>query len=203
MTFSNYIPDTNPFNLAGPPDYFLRKLLEFDPSLVLVASRQGFFYRLAQRRPLKLAENVVNDILKEQSDTRMLAQYGLVPITTVVATARWDNPMIFVELEKRAPWRMGGAQKVIDMIEGAEREELLKKRIAEDERLGYVAKDSWRFYQKLIGTRSHLWSPTVKKSDGPYHEPSSGSASSALIIPGANSYRPETQATWVEPRKRR
>ena len=199
---TNYIVDTNPFNLAGPPDWFLRQLWEFDPSLALVASKQGFFYRLAQRRPLKLKENIVNDILKEQADTQLLARHGLVPITTVMATARWDNPAIFEELRRRAPWRMGGAQKFTALLEGQEREEEIKRRIQEDERLSYLAKDSWKFYQKLIGTRSHLWSPTVKESSLPWSKgPATVNNAPKIIIPGAP-YKPDTGATWVTPRKR-
>lgn len=191
----NYIPDLNKFGLAGPPDYFLTRLWEFDPSLAVICSRQGFFYRLAQRRPLKLKENIVNDILKEQADTAMLARYGLVPITTVMATVQWDNPMIFIELARRAPWRMGGAKKFTEMVEGQEREEQLKKAAAEDERLSYLSKDSWRFYQKLTGVRSHLWSPTVKTSATP------PAGTPALVIPGA-SYKPQTEASWITPRRK-
>ena len=193
---ANYVIDTNPFSLAGPPNYFLRQLWEFDPSLVIVPSRQGFYYRLTQRRPLKLKENIVNDILKEQADTRMLASHGLVPITTILATARWDNPMIFVELQRRAPWRMGGAEKFTELLEGQEQEEAVKQRVVEDERLSYLAKDSWKFYNKLIGTRSHLWSPTLK----PSADVKRANVAPNLRIPGPV-YRPETATTWVEPRK--
>ena len=200
--YSNYIVDTNPFNLAGPPKWFQRQLWEFDPSLVLIPSRMGFFYRLAQRRPLKLKENIVNDVLKEQADTRMLAAHGLVPITTVMATVQWDNPLIFMELRRRAPWRMGGAQKFTEMVEGQDREEALKQRAAEDDRLSYLAKDSWKFYQKLTGVRSHMWSPTVKESSLPFAKgPATINKAPSIIIPTA-SYRPQTEASWITPRKR-
>src|SRR3990167_10158246 len=164
VNFGNYIVDTNKFHLAGPPDWLLRSLYEFDPSLVLVPSRQGFFYRLGQRRPLKLKENVVNDILKEQADTQMLASYSLVPVTTVLATANWSSPVFFEELRRRAPWRWGGAEKFSKIIDEQERKEALDRRAKQDDRNSYLAKDAWRFYNKLIGTRSQLWSPVTKSS---------------------------------------
>src|SRR5271169_5749762 len=107
---TNYIPGENKFKLAGPPKWWLIKLWEFDPSLAVIPSRQGFYYRLAQRRKLDLPTRVTNDILFNSSDTKMLASLSMVPVTTILATAIWSDAM-FQELENRAPWRQGGAQK--------------------------------------------------------------------------------------------
>ena len=120
--YPNYVTDTNKFNLAGPPSWFKRQLWEYDPSLVIVPSRMGFFYRLGQRRKLKLSEKIVNDVLKEQADTQLLASHSLVPVTTILATVDWGNPIFFHELNRRAPWRMGGAKRVTNMIEQQEQE---------------------------------------------------------------------------------
>lgn len=147
----NYIEDRNPFKLAGPPVYFLRRLLEFDDSLVVVPSRQGFFYRLAQRRKLRLPENIVNDALFRESDTQMLASYGLVPVTTIIATANWDNPLLFKELEERAPWRQGGADKVIKHIEDGEARKEAEVQAKIDDMTTILGKDGWRYYRKKTG----------------------------------------------------
>ncbi len=153
MTLTNYIPDTNPFQLAGPPQWFLRKLWDYDPSLVIVASRQGHYYRLTQRRHLDLPEHMTNDMLFKESDTQMLSTYGLVPITTILATANWSNPFIFVELTKRAPWRMGGADKYHDMVEAQDNKEEFDRRLVTTERNHELAKDGWKLYNKKIGLR--------------------------------------------------
>lgn len=155
----NYIPDLNRFNLAGPPDWFLDQLWAFDDSLVIVPSRQEYLYRLAQRRKLNLAENIVNEAMKAQADTAMLVSYSLIPVTTIVATVNWSHPYLFEELRRRAPWRMGGADRVINDLEARERQEELQKRVNTDERNEYLSRDAWRFYQQKIGTRSHLYSP--------------------------------------------
>lgn len=147
----NYIEDRNPFKLAGPPVHFLRSLLEFDPSLVVVPSRQGFYYRLAQRRKLRLTEQVVNEALFKESDTQMLATYSLVPVTTILATANWDNPLLFKELAERAPWRQGGAEKVIKHIEDMEAQKEAAIRAKNDDMTSILAKDSWQYYRKKIG----------------------------------------------------
>ena len=162
----NYIPDVNRFKLAGPPSWFLAQLRDFDDSLVVVPSRQGFYYRLAQRRKLKLPEHIINEALWNESDTHMLARYSLVPVTTILATANWGNPLIFHELTQRAPWRMGGAAKVIEDIEGGERDVEIRKQQATEEHLEYLGKDAWKLYRKKIGLgRSWNTTPAASKSD--------------------------------------
>lgn len=163
----NYIEDRNPFKLAGPPVYFLKRLFEFDNSLVIVPSRQGFYYRLTQRRKLRLPEHIVNDALFKESDTQMLASYGLVPVTTIMATANWDNPLLFQELAERAPWRQGGAEKVNKHLEemDAQREAAIKAK--NDDMINILAKDGWKYYRKKTGL-GRSWhgsaAPTPKQS---------------------------------------
>ena len=147
----NYIVDMNPFNLAGPPVWWLRKLWDFDNSLVVIPSRQGFYYRLAQKRKLQLSHKIVNEALFKESDTRMLAKHSLVPVTTILATANWGNPYMFEELANRAPWRQGGAEKVTARLEAQEQKDELDKRAKTDEHLTYLGKDGWQLYRKKIG----------------------------------------------------
>lgn len=185
----NYVKDTNPFNLAGPPRWFLQQLWDYDPSLVIVPSRMGFFYRLAQRRELKLPESVVNDVLKEQADTRMLASYSLVPVTTILSTVRWDSPLIFADLTLKAPWRMGGADKYEKLLHDRESKEYLAKRQQRDDYIEYLAKDAWKLYGKKIGTRTHLWSPTTKTRVA--------QKGHSVLIP-ATKYTPVITSGWGE-----
>ena len=163
----NYIPDQNRFKLAGPPKFWLTQLWDFDNSLVVVPSRQGCYYRLAQRRQLKLPEHIVNEALFKESDTQLLSTYGLVPVTTILATANWSNPLMFEELRQRAPWRNGGADKVnahLDM-QDQKREIAVNARI--DAQNTDVAKDAWKMYNKKIGLRSQMYSPVVKRPSSP------------------------------------
>ena len=169
---TNYIPDHNRYKLAGPPRWFLAQLWDFDSSLVIVPSRQGFYYRLAQRRPLKLPEHITNEALWNESDTQMLATYSLVPVTTILATANWSNPLLFKDLAERAPWRQGGTNKVIASIEAREREVELRKRQATDEHLTHLSKDAWKLYRKKIGLgRSWNITPTSSKTPSSPHIP--------------------------------
>lgn len=158
---TNYIEDTNPFRLQGPPQFWLQKLWDFDDSLVVVPSKQGFFYRLAQRRPPDHKARLVHHLSKD-SDSEMLASYGLVPVTTIIATARWDNYLMFEDLRQRMPSRMGGAEKYIEMLEMKEQQAKLRELADRDDMLTQVAKDSHKFYDLKRGVRSNLWSPATK-----------------------------------------
>lgn len=163
---NNYIPDVNKFKLSGPPQWWLRQLWDFDSSLVVVPSQQGFYYRLAQRRKPNLPERLTRDMLWQQSDTKMLARHGLIPVTTILATANWSNPFMFEELRRRAPWRLGGAEAVINNIEDGEKMDELKRQEETQDVLNQLGKDGWGLYNKKIGVRSHMWSPRTKKSEG-------------------------------------
>ena|SRR3990167_5577300 len=147
----NFIIGPNPFHLAGPPKWWLRQLWDFDKSLVVIPSKQGFYYRLAQRRKLNLSEKVVNEAIFKESDTKLLASYSLVPVTTILATANWSNPYLFVELANRAPWRQGGADKVMARIESQEAAERQAKDQYTDEHLTALSRDGWRSYRKKQG----------------------------------------------------
>jgi len=178
----NFIPDMNRFKLAGPPTWWLDKLWDFDNSLVVVPSRQDCIYRLAQRRKLNLANNIVNDALFNESDTKLLARYGLVPVTTIIATANWGNPYIFEELRRRAPWRLGGADVVNQMLDAQDQKDELDKRAKTDEYLTYLGKDAWKLYNKKIGVRSHMWGPATKL--GPSTSPAPRMKTSSKTVSG-------------------
>lgn len=168
----NFIVDVNPFRLSGPPSWWLKRLWDFDDSLVVIPSKMGFYYRLAQRRKPNLGTNVVNDALFKESDTKMLASYGLVPVTTILATANWSNPLMFEDLRTRNVHRMGGAAKVNAMLDAQDERVEEAKRTKTDAHLTHLGKDAWRYYNKKIGVRSQMWSPTVPTRSNPV-EPNS------------------------------
>lgn len=191
MQAANYLQNRNPFNLSGPPKWFLDRLWDYDSSLVVMPSHQGHFYRLAQRRKPDLRVDIVNDILKEDTDTRELYRNGLIPVTTILATANWANPEIFTELTRRAPWRNGGAAEFEKLVLGQERREKLEKAIQQDEMLTDLAKDSWRYYQKQLGTRSNVYIP---KTSGPNRpEVRTG----LRRVGGQKPYRPQLVTNWT------
>lgn len=153
---ANYLEDLNRFRLAGPPRWWLHRLWDFDNSLVVVPSRQDCVYRLAQRRRLNLPDHIVNEALFNESDTKMLASYSLVPVTTIIATANWSNPLMFKELSDRAPWRNGGAEQVTKRLDAMEAAQEAQKAKELDDHNTIRAKDAWKLYQAKTGQRKFL-----------------------------------------------
>lgn len=162
MRPSNWIPDVNRFKLQTPPKFWLRQLQEFDDSLVVVPSRQTNVYRICQRRPLSLPERMTNDLLFKESDTKMLASYSLIPVTSMIANPNWSNPAMFEELRRRAPHRNGGAEAVIQAVEAQEAREAEARQAQIDEVTTATAKDGWGMYLKKLGVRSHMYIPKTK-----------------------------------------
>lgn len=126
---------------------------DFDNSLVVIPSRQACLYRLAQRRKLNLPEHITNNALFNESDTKMLASYGLIPVTSILPTANWSNPFLFQELANRAPHRQGGAEKVANRLDEQDVQEEEARNRLTDEHLGYLGKDAWKLYKTKIGLR--------------------------------------------------
>lgn len=151
---NNYIVDFNPYGLAGPPQHWLARLWDFDPNLVVLPSRQECVYRLAQRARSKLSEDIARDVMREQADTRMLMSYGLVPVTTILATANWSNEATWLDLKQRAPWMNGGADKVIKLVEDNEFDAHLKKIKEQDEKLTNVSKEGYKAFKYKAGKTS-------------------------------------------------
>ena len=197
----NWIQDHNRFKLAGPPDWWLRSLYEFDNSLVVLPSRMGFYYRLAQRRKLNLSEKAAHEGMREQGDSQMLQSYSLVPVTTILATANWSNPYLFEELRRRAPWRMGGAEKVEAQLRQQEQQDEMDKRARTDAHLTDVSKDAWKYYQMKQGLRSNLYSPATKNGSRASAQAPGlkvGQPSSQSPTNGVNgSQRPQISTIWV------
>jgi hypothetical protein len=101
----------------------------------------------------------------------MLASYSLVPVTTILATVNWSNPYLFVELANRAPWRMGGADKVNAQIEATERDRVAEKQQHTDAHLTELSKDAWKVYRKKIGL-GRAWNTTsAQTKTGPRQAP--------------------------------
>lgn len=180
----NYIPDQNRFSLAGPPVWWLKLLKDFDSSLYVIPSRQGHYYRLAQKRKLRVATKIVNDIMKEQADTKMLASYGLIPVSTINPLANW-SPLMFEELTARAPWRQGGAEKFIKKVEDVEAEREAKLDAKIDSNLSDRAKDGWKLYQRKTGARTFVSAKGTRPAPKPIAPPSGyKTTESGLLVPG-------------------
>lgn len=153
----NYYPDENPFQLPPPPKGWLKELQAFDADLVLLPSRQEPFYRLGRRskRAPGLLDGKVNHPLLScdpSPDTKMLAQYRLVPVTTVNPGPVWDS-RIFSILRSRDIWAVGGPEKAADLLDAKDEQKKaeIDKRLSTE--LDARVSDHWDSLHYRSGSR--------------------------------------------------
>jgi len=104
----NWLTVPNPFGLQEPPKWWLRAMRTFDDQLVIFPSQKDPVFRLARRSRLS-AGIEPSDVpgVANHPDTVLMRNHGLVPVTTVVPGAIWDD-RVFTHLAERDTWRMGG-----------------------------------------------------------------------------------------------
>ena len=147
----NWIADTNRFKLATPPKWWLKRLWDFDASLVLMPSRQKMLYRLTQRHEPDPRIAMVAASMWRDSDTQMMSSYQVVPVLTLLLPVKWDNPMMFHDLSLHAPWRHGGTDKFLAKIEGAEAEAETKRDARVEDMMDERHKDAWKLFRRRQG----------------------------------------------------
>lgn len=133
---TNFIKDRNRFNLAPPPGWWLRALLEFDPSLAIIPSRVEALYRIGQRR--QWDDRKIAGEVAAHPDTAMMTSYGLVPVTSIMsATGGWVwSPTVFQQLRARAGWRNGlTPTQAADAVDAADFQAKVDRKVALHERL--------------------------------------------------------------------
>lgn len=91
-----------------------------------------------------------------------MLENGLIPVTTIRSTPNWDNPLMWVDLAERAPWRQGGAQAVIEKIEGNEATAEEQKNAQIEEHIDSLSREGWNYYNMKRGLRTRMYSPKVR-----------------------------------------
>ena len=114
---ANYVADENPWNLAGPPTWFLTELATFDPDLVILPGKTAPVYRLTRR--VRRGLGLQHAAMGQDSETARLIRHRLVPVTAILPTTTW-GPHIFAHLRARDTWAAGGAQKFTDDLDASE-----------------------------------------------------------------------------------
>ena len=94
---------------------------------------------------------LVNDMLGTDSDIRLMARHGVVPITTLLATVNWSNPLLWRDLANMSPDMHGGVDKYVKKIEDKEDRAAAVKAASEQDMLDILSKDSWKLYRKYDG----------------------------------------------------
>lgn len=141
---SNFLASApNPFNLAGPPDWFLDDLAAYDDQLVIFPSQEDGTYRVARKHQGRTPP--VYTFLKDRPDTKTYVAHRLIPITSILPPplVQW-GPVIINDLAERDIQRAGGWQEACRLLEDAEdtKEARLNRNIRDD--ADELARFAWK-----------------------------------------------------------
>ncbi len=121
----NFIETVNPFKLAEPPQWWLTQLSDYDAQLVVFPSKIRPAYILARRRQASNAMETMNlldkDLLRKSAgmDGDVLADHNLIYVRHLLGDSV-QRSAIFQWLRDHDMLRLGGAEKVANLIESEE-----------------------------------------------------------------------------------
>lgn len=173
---TNWIADNNTFNLPAPPEWFLKRMFDFDAQLVLIPSRREVLgmppaYLLCRRRLYSAAAGDVLMLDNKNPDTNMCFVHGVLPI----APLRFDNgattfteagcDSLLNELRARDTWaltKVGGGNEdaAWQAVEAAEAAQKQKARSDLRSDFYHKARDAYRSLKARTGQRNKRASDT-------------------------------------------
>jgi hypothetical protein len=187
MHRSNYLwGHENPWQLAGPPAWWLDLLYAADPDLVLFPSKTTGVYRVARRCPQNIQPLMT--ALRSVPDTSTYVNHRLMPITSLLPFTNW-SPLVISDLMAMNIERFGGWQKAARALDDFdERQERALDREIEN-KAHALAHDTW--WSKQFQTGSAV-SMAHRKRDGartttgrrraPAYRPLNFSGGSAVFV---------------------
>lgn len=121
----------------------------FDPDLVIMPHTKQFGYWLLRRRKLTKG---ISTVLTLNSDTSVMARYGLIPVTCFGGNITW-GPSVLQWLRDRDTWHVGGGDKAADIYDEQDRanEQRIQRQI--DSENEARARSMWRTYTTRSGSR--------------------------------------------------
>lgn len=164
---TNWLEGDNPFGLSAPPDWWLQRLYDFDPMLVMFPSHRSRQYILARRRLRTAGLGDVAMLDNKHPDTNFCFRHGVLPINMPLKPTG-SNPwtaetiaFVIKALRARDTWQYTGGVMVGDKADaawqavdeydaGIERKD---KRNLRD-MFYHMGRDAWRSMQARIGARN-------------------------------------------------
>ena len=166
----NFIADVNTWKLPEPPEWFLKRLYDFDPLLLLVPSRvkvtgESPAYLLCRRRQHTAGLGDVAMLDNKHPDTNMCYGLGVIPIAPLRFKKNANQfteagcESLLRELRERDTWALSGgatgnADAVVDHVEAQEQLQTQAQQRALRDSFYYRARDAYRSLKARTGQRN-------------------------------------------------
>lgn len=146
-----YLSSTpNPFNLVGPPAWFLAQMAALDSALTIFPSQEQGVYRVARKVPHGHIARFSMQFIQKRPDTKTYIDHGLAPVTSLLPFVQW-GPVVLSDLAEMDMKRFGGADKVADELERREAETERKSVLDTADRADTIAADYFRTHRYVSG----------------------------------------------------
>jgi len=157
----NYIDDNE--NMEVPPEFWLRRLYDFDAELVVFPSRyRPAAYVLARRQHFSAGmRDVALEKTVTQPDTKLCLERHLVPVTLIYRTGiTWTIDNIIAQLKARDVWTHGGSEKVANLIDAQDVKTEEAKAAAVKADMWNRSGEGWKSYQARTGQSTIRYNDT-------------------------------------------
>lgn len=184
----------NPWQLAGPPGWWLDLLYAADSELVLFPSKTTGVYRVAR----KVDQNTqpIMTAVQGVPDTTTYVTNGLIPITSLLPFTNW-SPIVIEDLMARNIARFGGWQKAAAALDDFDAKEERSRNALIEGKAHALGVDSWWSRQFGTGaavsmahkTRPGARSTAARRRQPAYRPLNFASGSAAFVGRGNNPAR--------------
>lgn len=179
----------NPWQLAGPPAWWLAQLYAADTELVVFPSKTTAVYRVARRVPQNTQP--IMTALRSVPDTTTYVTHGLIPITSLLPFTNW-SPLVINDLMACSIERFGGWQKAADALDDFDVQQERSTNREIEHKAHSLAHDDWWSRQFQGGAavsmaHSHRPArPTTARRQSAYRPMNFRGGSSAVFVGRGN-----------------
>jgi hypothetical protein len=162
---TNTLRCPNPFQIAEPPDWWLREMDLFDPKLVVFPSQKRMTFILARRCTRTKGESP-HDVkgLSQNPDTILMASNRLIKVCEILPGVIWDQ-RIFQKLAAHDIERQGGASEVANKLDAMDLKKRETDQRVQEAEVAARASDAYKAYAYKTGARISL-NPANKHGRG-------------------------------------
>lgn len=152
---TNWIGTRNPWNLAAPPPWWLRKLAARDAALRVFPGLTQPVYRIGRVTPrAKGLRPIAHD-----SETSRMVLHSCIPVTSLVPFVTWNDDF-FIWLDEHDSWRLAPPERAgdaaADLLDARDRDRAVRQDAAEADALDQLSSSAWFGKQVRAGEVAFL-----------------------------------------------
>jgi hypothetical protein len=152
----NYLETENPFNLAKPPESFLRDLFAYDDKIVIFPSKKEPVYRFCRRAS---GNTFWQRFDRSHPDSAICLTFRLIPLKAILPSPTWGQTLIS-QIAACDIQRVGGGQAASELLEQQEELEERRQLVSQNDECDARSAEAYKGLKAQLGERIHLGTRT-------------------------------------------